>query len=108
MNPFRDKRPELIAEEYLTQMKEGNSNTILPFVNDESKERIQEGEKKFRIQTWRVGDRRDFADRVEVMYWVTRENYRNEATGEDHVESVSFFFDREGNELKLETFTAVY
>lgn len=108
MNPFRDTRPEVIAVEYLTQMKEGNSNTILPFVSDENKERIQEAEKKYRVQTWRIGDRRDFSDRVEVMYWVTRENYRNETTGEDYVESVSFFFVREGSELRLETFAAVY
>ncbi|MBX3243627.1 MAG: hypothetical protein KF685_04055 [Acidobacteria bacterium] len=108
MNPFRDTRPEVIAEEYLTQMKEGNLNKILAFVSDENKERIQEAEKKYRIQTWRVGERVDLADRVEVIYWVTRENYRNETTGEDYVENASFFFSREGNELKLETFTAVY
>src|SRR5688500_15468139 len=51
MNPFRDKQPEVLAENILRELKNGNRDAILPFLNEVSKNRIWESEKKYQVET---------------------------------------------------------
>jgi hypothetical protein len=103
MNPFRDKQPEVLAEKVLQELKTGNRGAILPYLNEENKNRILENEKKHQVENWRIGSREDSENQISLMYWVSRKNYYDGLT-----ESVFFFFEREGNEWKLKQFNAGY
>jgi hypothetical protein len=73
MNPFRDKSPEIVAETYLKKLRDGDLASIRPFLTNESpRQRIEEAEQKWPIQSWRIGARIDKPDETQLMYWVTR------------------------------------
>ena len=108
MNPFRDQGPEVAAEKVLSQLRDGNVNVLLPFLSDESRPRILENEVKYRIKTWRIGLREDAVDSVLITYWVTRENYSNESTGVDYIESVNFSLLRCSSTWEIDQFGAGY
>lgn len=106
MNPFRDKRPENLAEGILRELKNGNSQAIVPYIADlseDEKNQFLENEKKFLIEDWRIGEREDSANKVEIMYWVSRKDYY-----EGHQEEVRFFFVNDGTDWKLNDFGAIY
>lgn len=111
MNPFRNKQPEKMAEEVLLQLKNGNTEAIIPYLNDVTEDRknhVLESEKELQIKTWRIGDREDSEDKISIMYWVSRQNYSYDVYGNDHLEAVSFYFNREENEWKIKQFNAGY
>lgn len=103
MNPYRDKQPEKFAEAILQELKNGNTEIIIPYLKEDSKNRILESEKKFRVENWRIGNREDSEDKVFVSYWVSRRDYYD-----GHLEDVSFLFEREGIEWKLIQINAGY
>ncbi|MEQ1645311.1 MAG: hypothetical protein ABL959_17815 [Pyrinomonadaceae bacterium] len=108
MNPFRDRGPELAAEKVLVELRDGNVNVLLPFLSDEGKQRILESEAKYRIKTWHIGRREDTGGGVSITYWVTRENYSNESTGVDYIESVNFSLVKSPSTWEVEQFGAIY
>ncbi len=106
MNPFRDKKPETLAETVLRELKNGNTNVIVPYLNDlteDGKSHFLENEGKYQVESWRIADREDSENKISLMYWVARRDYFD-----GHLESISFFFEFEGNEWKLKQFGAVY
>src|SRR5262245_26601423 len=75
MNPFRDKRPEALAEKTLEELKNGNTEVLNPFdanAPEGDKKHHQEREKEFRIKYWHIGDREDTKETVSITYWVAR------------------------------------
>jgi hypothetical protein len=105
MNPFRDRRPEMLAEEVLRELKNDNPQAILPYRKGSTEERTNhflERERDYQVTAWRVGERTDAENKVSLMYWVSRKNYL------DAPESVFFELEREAGEWKLKTFSAIY
>ena len=72
LNPFRDTAPEKLAEQYLSKLRDGEIEAIYTLVGDNKY--ILEEERKWPIQKWRVANRTDKSDSVELSYWVTRGN----------------------------------
>ncbi len=106
MNPFRDNQPEILAEEILIQLKNGNPNSIHPYLSESSEDGINhfvENETKYRVENWRIGNRKDSIDKSFIMYWVSRKDYFD-----GHIENVSFSLAKEGGNWKLKQFNAVY
>lgn len=103
MNPFRNKQPEILAENVLRELKKGNQNILLDYLSQNDKVHFLENEKKYQIENWRIGDREDSENQISLMYWVSRRDYYD-----GHIESVSFFFERNENEWKLKQFSAGY
>lgn len=111
MNPFRDKQPEKLAEEVLLQLKDGNTEVLIPYLmntTEDQKNHFLESERKLQIKNWRIGSREDSEDNISIMYWVSRQNYHHDFSGNDHLEEVHFYFIREGNSWKLKDFGAIY
>ena len=100
LNPFRDKAPEKLAEQYLNKLREGTVEAIAPFLGERTY--ILEKEKQWPIQSWRIGDRKDTAEKVEIMYWVKRDN------GYSGEEAVFFDVIRSGENWKVKTYSAIY
>jgi len=100
LNPFRDTRPEKLAEMYLAKLSAGEVEAISSYIRD--RETILGLERKWPIQTWRVGNREDKAGKTDIMYWVRR---GNGYTGE---EEVLFELTRTGASWEVESFSAVY
>jgi hypothetical protein len=107
MNPFRDKRPEFLAEEALRELKNGNSDVISSLLEweptKEGKKGFIESERKYRVSDWRIGGREDSEETVFLTYWVFREDYFD-----GRPESVNFLVVRDGQDWKLQYFNAVY
>lgn len=106
MNPFRDRTPENLAETILQELRSGNTNIIVPYLNDstgDEKNHFLENEEKYRVESWRIADREDSENKILLRYWVARRNYFD-----GHLENVSFSFERENNEWKLKQFSAIY
>lgn len=104
LNPFRNKEPEIVAEKYLIKLREGQADVISSYVG--ARKDIPEKEKKWPIQSWRVGNREDVSDKSEIMYWVTRGNgYEPKAGYED---SVYFRLLRSGGSWEVKSFSAIY
>jgi hypothetical protein len=106
MNPFRGKKPEILAETILQELKNGNPNVIVPYLNDLTEDRrnhFLENEEKYQVESWRIADREDSENKISLMYWVSRRNYFD-----GHLENISFFFELEDNEWKLKQFDATY
>src|SRR5262245_12644334 len=58
LNPFRDKSPEIIAEIYLKSLRDGDVESIRPFLHYEQDDQEQvhhilDNEKKWPIRSWR-------------------------------------------------------
>jgi hypothetical protein len=103
LNPFRNKAPEQLAEQHLNKLREGKVEVIAPFLDERTY--ILEKEKQWPIQSWRIGDRQDTADRVKIMYWVKRDNgYANEG----YEDSVFFWMNCSGENCQVKTYAAVY
>jgi hypothetical protein len=105
MNPFRDKQPEVLAENVLQELKNGNLNAIGPYLlgkTENEKNRLLSNEKAYKIKDWRIGGRQDSENAIFITYWVSRENYP------DILESVHFGFAREAGEIRPTNFGAIY
>lgn len=105
MNPFRDKQPEILAESLLHELKSGNPNALIPYLNnatEDEKNHFPENEKLYKIKNWRIGDREDSEDTIYLTFRVSRENYP------DILESVAFDFARESDQIKPRHFFAIY
>jgi hypothetical protein len=100
LNPFRDTKPEQLAEMYMAKLSVGQVDAISPYIR--SSEMILEHERKWPIKAWRIGDREDAADKTELMYWVTRGN------GYVGEEEVCFEVVRTGDSWEVKTFSAIY
>ncbi|CAN5318781.1 hypothetical protein BH20ACI1_BH20ACI1_20000 [soil metagenome] len=106
MNPFRDKNPEIFAENILQELKNGNINVLVPYLIDstyDQRNQVLENEAKYQVIDWRIGYREDSENKITLTYWVSRKNYFD-----GQLENVSFFFERENEELKLKHFGAIY
>jgi hypothetical protein len=103
LNPFRDKAPENVAQTYLNKLREGRIEVVSPYVGESRY--ILEKEKEWPIQSWRVGNREDDADKSELMYWVKRGNGYSKGGYE---EEVRFTIARSGSSWEVKSFGAVY
>jgi len=103
LNPFRDKRPEDVAEAYLNKLREGQVEVISLYIGENKY--IPEREKEWPIQSWRVGDREDATERAELMYWVRR---GNGYSIDGYEEEVRFTVVRSGGRWEVKSFGAVY
>jgi hypothetical protein len=107
MNPFRDKSPEIIAENYLEALRKGDVESIRPFINgpEEDVSAILGIEKKWPILSWRIGDRRDRPGEAKLMFWVRRGG----GYSKDGIEeNVSLWFKQSGNGWNLNAYSAIY
>jgi hypothetical protein len=104
LNPFRDKAPEIIAESYLEKMCDGDVESIRPFLQHEADQgqHITANERKWPIQSWRIGRRADKADETEMMYWVTR------GGGYSGEEEVHFRIKKSADAWSLKSYSAIY
>ena len=100
VNPFRDRAPEHIAQQYLNQLKAGEIESISSYIGE--RQDILEKERKWPIQSWRIGDRIDQRDKTEIQYWVTRGN------GYNSVEEVTFDLVQSSGKWELKTYRAIY
>lgn len=105
MNPLRNKQPEILAENVLRELKNGNPNALVPYLNNATeveKNHFLENENTYKIKNWRIGGREDSEDTIYLTFWVSRENYP------DILESVHFDFARESDLIKPRNFSAIY
>ena len=103
LNPFRNRAPENVAEAYLNKLREGRVEVISPYVGGQKY--ILEREKEWPVQSWRVGDRKDAANKSELMYWVKRGNGYSK---DGYEEAVYFTVVRSGGGWEIESFAAIY
>ncbi len=109
MNPFRDKQPEILAERIFQELKNGDINILLPYLNGLSDERnvtedeikrFLENEKRYKVKEWRIGNREDSETAIYITYRVSRENYYRDHNGNDILENVIFDFDPKSKQLR--------
>lgn len=73
-NPFRDKKPEIDAENLLIQFKNGNcEEVLLNMVAQEKYVEICERESRFKLLDWRLRYREDKERKAELYYSIMRE-----------------------------------
>jgi len=100
LNPFRDTRPEKLAEMYLAKLSAGEVEAISSYIRD--RETILDLERQWPIQAWRVGNREDEEGKTYIMYWVRRGNgYMGE-------EEVLFGLTRTADDWEVKSFSAIY
>jgi hypothetical protein len=106
LNPFRDKSPEIIAEKYLKSLRDGDVESILPFIHgQEDVPRIIDSEKKWPIRSWRIGERRERPGETELMFWVTRgRGYSKDG----YEEEVRLWIRQSGSGWSLNSYNAIY
>jgi hypothetical protein len=103
LNPFRNKEPERIAENYLSKLRAGVITEVAPFIG--SNQYILEEEKKWPIQSWRIGDRQDTDKKTEILYWVQRGNgYSKDGMEEE----VRFFMKESNRNWRVTHYSAIY
>src|SRR5262249_48739514 len=104
LNPFRDQGPETVAQRYLNKLRSGEVQSISCCVG-ESKY-VVDAEKKWPIQSWRLGNRTDSAGKSVILYWVKRGNgYYSE---DNYEAEVLFTIVDSGKGWELGSFSAVY
>lgn len=103
LNPFRDKRPEIVAANYLDQLRDGHVQSISCCVGE--RKYVLEKEKQWPIKSWRVGNRSDSAGRSDIMYWVKRGNGYSQS---GHEEEVHVTMIRSVNGWQLQSYSAIY
>jgi hypothetical protein len=76
-NPFRDRAPEVAAEEFLVNLRELKLDAALDSLAlaEEAGSQPRELERAYPLRTWRLVQRRDNDSNVELYFWVTRANY---------------------------------
>src|SRR5262245_62087081 len=106
LNPFRDKSPEIIAEKHLEALRRGDVESIRPFIhNQEYTHQILDNEKKWPIQSWRIGKRQDRPGETELMFWVRRGG----GYSKDGIEeSVLLWIKQSGSGWSLNIYSAIY
>jgi hypothetical protein len=109
LNPFRDKSPEIVAEKYLKGLRDGDVESIRPFLPahyaQENAHRIPDNEQKWPIRSWRIGERVDRPGATELMFWVQRGGGYSKDGDE---EEVRLWIKRSGSVWGLETYNAIY
>ena len=106
MNPFRDRSPERVAEEFINQLRTGHVSVLTPAIPDSTaREHFSDREMKWPIAAWRIGDRKDLGGRVDLMYWVKRGNgYAPEGSEEE----IYITVDRSITPARVTAFSAIY
>jgi hypothetical protein len=106
LNPFRDKSPEIIAEAYLKRLRAGDFDSIRPLIHTrEEADRILENEKKWPIQSWRIGVCHERPGETELMCWVTRGGgYSTDGVEEE----VRFWIKHSGTGWTVNSYSAIY
>ena len=64
-----------------------------------------DNEKKWPIQSWRIGDRKDMPRETELMFWVTRGGGYSKDFGE---EEVRLWIKQSGSSWSLNSYSAIY
>ena len=105
MNPFRDRSPERVAERYLSELRAGRTAVLTDLLTSSNREHIINAERKWPVESWRVGGRRDTRAGSELMYWVTRGNGYSSRGDE---EEVSFQVIGFGRQAQVVGFNAIY
>ncbi|HEX7153347.1 MAG TPA: hypothetical protein VF618_17810 [Thermoanaerobaculia bacterium] len=106
MNPFRDRLPERASERYLTALRDGRVEVLTEILSGDVQDRFMESERKWPVQSWRIGRRQDTAGTSELMYWVKRGNGYSEPGG--HEEEVYFGVVRSREGVRVVDFGAIY
>ena len=103
LNPFRNKEPERVAEKYLSKLRAGVITELAPLIG--SNQYILEEEKKWPVQSWRIGNRQDTGEKAEILYWVKRGNgYSKDGIEEE----VRFFMEESGRNWRVTHYSAIY
>jgi len=108
LNPFRNKSPEIVAEKYLKGLRAGDVESIQPFLLNHAREEVDhilDNEKKWSIQSWRIGQRHDRPGETELMYWVLRGGGYSK---DGYEEEVRFWIKQSGSGWSLNTYSAIY
>jgi hypothetical protein len=108
LNPFRSRGPEQAAEGVLAQLQGSGPEILKPLLTGcpgDPCRHVLEAERRYPIEAWRIGDRRDEADGVWLMYWVRRGGGYAEPGYE---EEVRFSVRQVGSGWAVEQFGAVY
>lgn len=103
LNPFRNRAPENVAETYLNNLRKGRVDVISSYIG--KNKHIPQREKKWPIESWRVGNREDATDKSELMYWVMRGNGYSK---DGYEEEVRFTVVRSGRSWEVESYGAIY
>jgi len=108
MNPFRDRSPERLAEQYLDQMKTGTLETVLSKIKfDSEKERITiwKFEKEHPPRKWQIQTRRDQSQTSTLRYAVSRsvDDLQNCGNAD-----VTFRFEKRSDGWVLVSYSAIY
>ena len=77
-NPFRDRRPERVAEAFLEKLKEGRCREAVdvPLLTRDYKEEVCEKENKSPLLSWQFKNRSDGA-KVRMYYLAHRKTYQD-------------------------------
>jgi len=89
----------------LEALRRGDVGSIRPFLHaQEDVHRILDNEKKWPIQSWRIGERIDRPGETELMLWVQRGGDYSKY-GE---EEVRLWIKQSGSGWSLNTYSAIY
>ena len=64
-----------------------------------------DNEKKWPIQSWRIGERNDRMGETELMFWVIR---RGGYSRDDHEEEIRLWVKQSGASWSLNAYNAIY
>jgi hypothetical protein len=108
LNPFRDRAPENLGEEYLTQMKNGSPETVLSKIKfDSERERmtISKIEKEQAPRKWLLQSRKDQSQTSTLIYAVSRSADELQDCGNV---DVTFRFEKRPDGWALISYSAIY
>lgn len=80
-NPFRDRRPEKRATEFLVRLKNGDCENAMRELSQsysaEYQQRTCERERTLRLLSWKLKNRTDENNKVRLYYEVNRQEYKD-------------------------------
>jgi len=78
LNPFRERAPEVAAEDFMMKLRAGRREELNRLVDAERRAHILMREAQYPIRAWRMCWRSTDRSGANLGYWVTREHYEGE------------------------------
>jgi len=72
LNPARDRSAERVASHVLGELRSGRCEAALAFVGRERQSDLCERERKYRVRTWSLRDRKDVSSTTHLFFAVFR------------------------------------
>ena len=73
LNPLRNRDAERVADEFLSQLKDGNIHVLDSVVSDSDRlEHFKLSETQAKMRRWYAGDRSETDQEINIVYWIER------------------------------------